>query len=227
MLVVFDIDDTLIDHSGAAAQAARLLFEQYRDVLAFASSEAFAEAWITASNRHFAAYNAGECSYQEQRRRRIRSFFGADLDDQAADDLFAVYLVGYERSWALFPDVLPCLDALRGIPLAALSNNDSGPTRLKLVRTGIADRFLDVITPDVAGVSKPDAGIFQALCARLDVDPAACIYVGDQLVSDAQAAQAAGWRGIWLDRAGARNGDHGLTVIPDLAALADALAGVL
>lgn len=219
MLVVFDVDDTLVDHSGAASQAALLLIRRYGAILPYTEDE-FVGLWHAAADRHFAAYNAGECSYQEQRRRRIRDFFGGDLTDQEADSLFAVYLAGYERFWALFPDVLPCLDALDGRRLAIISNNHSEPTRLKLARTGIEQRFEDLVTPDVAGVSKPDAGIFDTLCARRGVDPAACVYVGDKLESDAGAAQAAGWRGIWLDRGGTGTppGD-GITTIHDLGAL--------
>ena len=224
MLVVFDVDDTLVDHSGAASQAALLLIRRYGAVLPYADDE-FVGLWHDAADRHFAAYNAGECSYQEQRRRRIRDFFGGDLTDQEADNLFAVYLVGYERFWALFRDVLPCLDALDGRRLAIISNNHSEPTRLKLARTGIEQRFEDVVTPDVAGVSKPDAGIFDATCARLDVEPAACVYVGDKLDSDARAAQAAGWRGIWLDRSGTGTPlSDGIMAIHDLTALPHVLS---
>jgi putative hydrolase of the HAD superfamily len=220
LVIFFDVDDTLIDHSGAERKAAWSFYQHIRDHLDGLDGETFYTRWHAAAQRHFATYNAGEISYQEQRRRRIREFFGAGLSDPAADDLFKVYLVSYEASWALFPDALPCLDALRDQPLGIISNNGSEATRRKLRRMQIEDRFADVVTPDTMGVSKPDRRIFEAACARLDVSPGAAMYVGDQLTSDARAALEAGLTGVWLNRQREdESGADGLIVIHDLRAL--------
>jgi putative hydrolase of the HAD superfamily len=220
LVIFFDVDDTLIDHSSAERDAALLFYRRFRDRLDGLDGETFYTLWHAAAQRHFATYNAGEISYQEQRRRRIREFFGAALSDQAADDLFSVYLVSYETSWALFPDALPCLDALRGRRLGIISNNGSEATRLKLRRMRIEDRFADVVTPDTIGVSKPDRRIFEAACARLDISPNGAMYVGDQLTSDARAALEAGLAGVWLNRQREdESGADGLIVIHDLREL--------
>lgn len=225
MPVLFDVDDTLVDHLGAERKAAVALLRRFSDRLAYSDDE-FVALWHGAAERHFAAFNAGLCSYQEQRRRRIREFFGADLSDQAADERFADYHGAYEQSWTLFPDVLPCLDALAGETLAVVSNNGTDATRQKLDAVGIADRFVEIVTPENAGVSKPDPRIFQTACARLGVSPAACLYVGDLLDKDARAAQSAGLTGVWLNRnpahAGADPGD--VRAIHDLRELCDLLA---
>jgi len=55
-------------------------------------------------------------------RARVRIAFGrSDLDDEIADQIFAEFLQGYELRWTLFADTLPCLERLRGKPLAGLS----------------------------------------------------------------------------------------------------------
>jgi putative hydrolase of the HAD superfamily len=226
MVVFFDVDDTLVDHSGAERTAALLFYHHFLEALPGLDAESFYTGWHAAAERHFASYNAGECSYQEQRRRRIREFFGPLLSNQEADDLFRVYLVGYEENWALFPDVLPCLDALADQTLAVISNNSTDATRYKLQRVGIVTRFAEVITPETVGVSKPDPRIFAAACARLDTPPARCLYVGDRLENDARAASAAGLIGVWINRTDerARNTD-GITMIHDLRHLPRVLAG--
>jgi putative hydrolase of the HAD superfamily len=219
LIIFFDVDDTLIDHRGAERSAAALFYRHFRDTWAGLDEESFYIGWHDAAERHFAAYNAGECSYQDQRRRRIREFFGSTLSDREADDRFAVYLTGYEAHWALFPDVLPCLDMLGGQTLGIISNNGLEATRLKLDRVQIADRFADVVTPDAIGISKPDRRIFEAACTRLNAPPAACMYVGDMLEKDACAASAAGLTGVWINRSG-ENGPaletEGIIVIHDL-----------
>lgn len=203
MPVFFDVDDTLLDHHGAAEQGARALYRRCAHRLIAPLPEAeFLARWHQAAERHFAAYAAGECSYQEQRRRRIRDLFGAELDDEEADALFAVFLAEYERGWALFPDVLPCLDALQGETLGVISNNATSATLAKLRATGIADRFAVIMTVDLAGVGKPDPAIFLAACAQTGAAPSQCIYVGDKYDTDALAAQQAGLIGVWLNRRG-------------------------
>ncbi len=204
MPVFFDVDDTLIDHRGAAEKGARALYRHHADRLAVAlAEEEFLARWHESAERHFAAFAAGECSYQEQRRRRIRDLFGTWLGDAEADALFAVFLAEYQRNWALFPDVLPCLDALQGEVLGVISNNATAATLGKLRATGIAGRFAVIMTVDVAGVGKPDPAIFQAACAQAGAPPAQCLYVGDKLNTDALAAQRAGLIGVWLNRRGA------------------------
>jgi putative hydrolase of the HAD superfamily len=221
MPVLFDVDDTLIDHSGAERTAALHFLRRFSTMLPYAEEEFFS-LWHRATERHFASFNAGECSYQEQRRRRIREFFGPSMDDSSADKLFEVYHMAYRQNWRVFPDVLPCLDALAGETLGIISNNSTEATLTKLKHTGLLERFTEVTTPDDAGASKPDARMFQAACARLGTLPERCLYVGDRLESDARAARDARLIGVWLDRAG--DGDlagdaEGIVVIGDLREL--------
>lgn len=218
MPVFFDVDDTLIDHHRAAEEGARMLYRRHADRLAIALAEdEFLARWHQAAERHFAAYAAGECSYQEQRRRRIRDLFGARLSDEEADALFAVFLAEYERGWALFPDVLPCLDELQGEMLGVISNNATAATVNKLRATGIANRFAVIMTVDVAGVGKPDPAIFLAACAQANVAPSQCLYIGDKYETDALAAQQAGLIGVWLNRRGETV--NGGPALPQIASL--------
>ncbi|MBN1562597.1 MAG: HAD family hydrolase [Anaerolineae bacterium] len=223
MFIVFDIDDTLIDHASAEHQAARLFWRRYAATLPQTEVE-FPQAWHDAAEFHFGAFLRGECVYQEQRRRRIRTFFGDALSDAEADAIFNIYAAGYESSWQLFPDVLPCLDGLRehDHTLSIISNNGQTQSREKLDHMGLLDRFVDVVTPDMAGVSKPDPGIFALAGERLKADPQQCVYVGDKLTSDARGAAGAGWRGVWVNRNGADSaGVNDVIVIDDLRALVD------
>lgn len=103
--------------------------------------------------------------------------------------------------WRLYPDVLPCLEALarRGIPAAVVSNWDS---RLHPVLhgLGIAGRMRFVLTSAEFGAEKPDPSIFREAAARLGLDPARVLHVGDSLVEDVGGARAAGLQALWLRR---------------------------
>jgi putative hydrolase of the HAD superfamily len=200
LVIFFDVDDTLVDHSSAERDAALLFYQRVRDQLDGMDGDTFYACWHAAAERHFATYNAGEISYQEQRRRRIREFLGAGLSDHDADELFDLYLANYEARWTLFPDVLPCLDGLKDRTLGIISNNGIDATRSKLRRMQIIDRFADVVTPETVRASKPDPRIFEVACARLKVRPGESVYVGDKLITDARAAAGVGLTGVWLNR---------------------------
>ncbi|WP_052709490.1 HAD family hydrolase [Streptomyces sp. NRRL S-495] len=55
------------------------------------------------------------------------------------------YLRPFAESWQCYPDVLPCLDALRRLPrgprLAVLTNGDPGQQRVKGARFGLLEHF--------------------------------------------------------------------------------------
>ncbi len=198
-MIFFDVDDTLLDNATAQRQAARKFARHFYDVLGI-DADAFVVQWHDVIARHYVRYLAGEISFQEQRRGRIREFFGPQLSDLEADDLFEVYLTYYEESWALFPDVVPALNSLADFKLGVITNGNPRQQRKKLQRFGIRDYFAVVITPEDAGVSKPHPQIFAHACECVGVCSADCLYVGDQLETDAQAARSAGLVSVWLNR---------------------------
>ena len=74
MLVCFDLDDTLLDHSGAEKAAALHFGEVFRERLS-EFGEAFTGVWQAAAEKHMEVFLRGEISFQEQRRRRMRELF--------------------------------------------------------------------------------------------------------------------------------------------------------
>jgi len=136
MLILFDIDDTLLDHSGAGRSAAIALHETTGVLMAV---EEFVSRWAAALERHFGRYLAGEITYQGQRRARVREVVDPALPDEAADQLFSRYLAAYEAAWSLFPDVRSCLDQLSPHHLGVISNGQAQQQRKNLMHTGIAD----------------------------------------------------------------------------------------
>jgi len=153
-------------------------------------------------------YLAGQCSFAEHHRRRLRSFLPmlgepvpkspGLLDAWIAER----YLTVFEESWRCYPDVQPCLETLKRLPrgprLAVLTNGDPEQQRAKLARFGLLEYFEAVLTPTELGAAKPVA--YATACRRMRTDPAQAVNVGDMLESDVNAAALAGLTGIWLDR---------------------------
>lgn len=217
-MLFFDLDDTLVDDSGAAAAAVRALYIAYRDRIQD-SLEAFTLRWRLAGRVAFTAYLEGHVSYREQGMVRVRTAFGCPLTDVEADGIFEAYLDYYDANLRVFPDVMPLLRALGDRPLGIITNGAPGRQKAKLARVGLQGRFDPVVTAGEVSIRKPDTRLFRVACARAGVAPAETIHVGNNLAHDAQAARAAGLRGVWLNRNGATSDPPFAPQIRDLREL--------
>lgn len=224
MLVLFDIDDTLIDHASAMTAGVASLYAAIRPA---APLPVFLADWRDALSQHFPRYLSGELTYQGQRRARVRQTVSMSLTDDQADELFTAYSRAYEAHWALFPDVLSCLDRLEEHRLGIISNGNGAEQRSKLDRTGIAGRFEGIHISSECGQPKPAAEIFHRACRVAAVGPEDAVYVGDAYETDALGARAAGLHAVWLDRNQMRRKDHIPPVIGGLGELPDLLRALI
>jgi putative hydrolase of the HAD superfamily len=198
--VFFDLDETLLDDTGAKRAYLPQLFVAWRNRLPHSYESDFDDAWRTALELHFERHLRGELTYVEQRRERIRDVFRARLSDDVCDALTQEFLRLYEANWRLFDDVIPVLDALRHRPLGIITNGLEQQQRQKLEALGILGRFSVIVTSDGSGMSKPDPGIFHYAAQAIGVSPATCVHVGDDWDKDVGGALAAGFRPIWIVR---------------------------
>jgi len=203
--VLWDIDDTLFDYSGAERDGALAHFEAEGLLPAHGGPERALGLWREVMERHYARFLAGELTFAEQRRERARDFLGREMDDAAADEWFGRYREHFEAArWSAFADVLPALDTLAaaGYRHGALSNSSAVQQEPKLHQIGLRDRLEVLLCSAELGHAKPAPQAFLAACAALALPPHEVAYVGDQPDTDARGADAAGLCGIWLDRAG-------------------------
>lgn len=114
----------------------------------------------------------------------------------------------YERfrnlgSYRLHPDAMPALERLQtaDLILGLISNFEDWLEQL--LEELEVHHFFDVtVISGIEGVEKPDRRIFNVALERAGVDAAHSVYVGDNPIFDAQAAQDAGMIPILIDRRG-------------------------
>ncbi|HWB71886.1 MAG TPA: HAD-IA family hydrolase [Egibacteraceae bacterium] len=124
------------------------------------------------------------------------------------------------------PGAAECLTRLReaGIRVGVVSNAD-GRVEGALARAGLAELLEVIVDSGVVGVAKPDPAIFHHALGPLGVAPADAWYLGDTVVYDAAAADAAGLTSWLIDHRGLHTVRHPRRV-RSLAEFADAaLAG--
>ncbi len=203
--VGFDLDDTILDHRGAASAGIAALLKQQGWV--YEGVTELGKEWQRLEQLHFAEYVAGNLTLIQQRRARMRNFLAmveVEAHDAELDDLFREFLSHYANSWVAFSDVRPTLENLNhlGFRLAVLTNGQQEQQEAKLASMGFLGMFDSVLAIGTLTAPKPDARAFLELSSALGCAPEQVVYVGDDPLWDAIAATKAGLHGVWLNRAG-------------------------
>lgn len=204
--LLLDLDDTLVDHRGAADRGLRSWLTGLGLAETPSELETHVERWFALEARHYERAQRRELTYTEQRRVRIRAFLpGWDLaDDALADDVFAGFLGCYQAAWRAFDDAADTIERALGAGLAVgvLTNGQLAIQTEKLRRTGLLRADVPVFASSDLPAAKPDRRAYLAACSALGVAPEATLMVGDSLRHDVLGAQQAGLRALLLDRPG-------------------------
>jgi putative hydrolase of the HAD superfamily len=134
-------------------------------------------------------------------------------------------------AWYVYPDVLPCLDAMCdvGLRLCVISNFVWGGTEL-IHDLDLARHFEALVISARVGFQKPNEGIFRHALELMNADPARSWHVGDSYEADIRGARRAGIHGVMIAREVSdtafmrqQHDDPDLVVVTDLMELLDLL----
>jgi putative hydrolase of the HAD superfamily len=228
--VLFDLDDTLLDYTGAVeacwTAACAHGVRAGVDPGALADKVHEVRRWFWADpERH-----------RRERTSMVRAW--TKIADRALADLGAAspalaatiaedFASRRERGARLFDDARPCLDALRGrrIPLGLVTNGDAAMQRAKLARHQLEHDFDVVVIEGEFGTGKPDPRVYRHALEALGIQASDTVMIGDNYEWDVAGALAVGIGGIFIDRAGkgvpAKTTVRPTRVIDTLALLSD------
>jgi putative hydrolase of the HAD superfamily len=102
--------------------------------------------------------------------------------------------------WALYEDVLPCLDAVRTHARLAVISNFDGRLRTILDNLGVSGYFEHLFISSEVGAEKPSGEIFRHAIKTMGERPNACLHVGDDEERDGHGASSAGLSTYLVDR---------------------------
>jgi HAD superfamily hydrolase (TIGR01549 family) len=187
----------------------------------------YARSWMTALRESGAEFTDEEfdreyadarAAQSESFRRRLTTRF------LGSDDGISEVEARAARYWAyppasLYPDVVPCLEALDGRFRLGVIANQPSSVRRAMERDGLT-RFFEVWgVSDDLGLQKPDPKLFTHVLSTAGVEPARTAMIGDRLDYDVRPAKETGMRAVWVLRGEAP--DH-----PTASQLAEADAAV-
>ncbi len=185
MLIIFDLDNTLIDRDTAFVICLKEIFLH--------------------QGCNLQAFDIENIKIQDDSGRNDRM----ELCDYLARNYPALGLSS-DEIWGCFqglPDHVSRNDSVNTLlyclsqryTLCLLSNGSSSMQRRKLAKAGIEDMFEGVFISGELGISKPNINIFKHVLAEYDVMADACIMVGDDVLRDIEPAKQVGMHSIWIN----------------------------
>jgi putative hydrolase of the HAD superfamily len=205
-LVLFDVDYTLLEPGDVfAAEGYHAIGERYGLTLDTSRwREAERAAYATVKRRREelgVAHDDG--AYAAIANAVIDALGGGPPDAVAACAGAIVAEWVRVENFALYDDVLPCLERLRaaGVRLGLVSNTSRDLDEI-VTAFALAD-YVEVAVASVEiGLAKPSPAIFGAALERAGVGAGDAVMVGDSVEDDVKGALACGMGAVLLDRAG-------------------------
>jgi putative hydrolase of the HAD superfamily len=123
-----------------------------------------------------------------------------NIHDDALSEALAHRYLSERRLYPRYPEIDELLKALSNYKLGIVTNGVPDLQREKLEGFGLLDRFQTAVISGELDTGKPERGIFEHICNMLEVEPSACVMVGDNPERDVAGAIAAGMKSVWVER---------------------------
>jgi HAD superfamily hydrolase (TIGR01549 family) len=201
--VLFDLDDTLFDHTRALTEGLRTL-RRAEPALRRRPFVDLVERYEQLLDRIQPGPPPAPSTHAEARALRfaaLAAWLGVSAGAATAERWSSDYREAYQANRHPVPGVTELLRRLsRQVTLGIVTNNHTAEQEEKLEVLGLGRWFDFMITSESCGLSKPDPRIYRLALERAAVAPAEAVMVGDNWVSDVEGALAAGIPPVWLNR---------------------------
>lgn len=196
--IYFDLDNTLIDHTDAEAEAHQIIHSQFPEL-----QEVLIEDWLNTykSINHalWNSYQKGDVDrYELQRTRFKASMDQLGIPSERSEEIGSEYMEAYRTCWKWIDGAEDALAKVaESYPVGFITNGFSETQQKKFEYLNL-NRFssLFIISEDV-GVMKPHPKVFDVATDRSSVARDRIVYVGDSYSSDIIGGRNAGWITAW------------------------------
>lgn len=201
--IFFDIDDTLLNHSGAKNKAAKDLRKKHYPNITL---KKFSLIWSQFTKKNWLLYEQKQLTFEEQGARRVTDVwktFGRSISAKEADKIFAEYLSLYQKHWRPFPHALNTLKKLHAcsFSLGILSNGQIKQQKDKLKHLKIYPYLNEklIIISEEVDLAKPGSEIFLHAQNLAGVKPKEILFIGNSLHDDIEPGKKIGWNVLFFD----------------------------
>jgi HAD superfamily hydrolase (TIGR01509 family) len=202
-VVLFDMDDTVFDHSLTCRDALAALRRETGHFRARSLVETWREYDRLLDLTHTDVMLGRRTSddVRTERFLRLAEWAGRPVDAPTAREFSRTYRAHYQRLRRPVPGAPEILQRLRGrTRLGIVTNNTRREQEEKLEYLGLTRSVDFLVTSEEVGVAKPDPAIFRVALERAEARPAEAVMIGDSWGSDVLGARAAGIPAVWFNR---------------------------
>jgi putative hydrolase of the HAD superfamily len=191
--VLFDLDETLIQRHAAIRNFIASQFSRFAEPLNPLTAAQYAATFLDLEDD-------GRADKAVVYPALVSSLGIANV---SSDVLLADYRARYPSFAVLNPGAAQTLQSLRahGLKLGVVTNGNGVVQNGKIDTIGLRPLLDCIVISELVGLRKPEAAIFNLAASHLGIEPAACVYVGDNPEIDVMGALGAGLVAIWF-RAG-------------------------
>jgi putative hydrolase of the HAD superfamily len=221
--IFFDLDHTIWDFDKNAEETLHELYIIHKlNDIGLTSADVFIETYTLNNHRLWREYHLGNITKETLREARFKQTF---LDMGVHPDVIPN---GFEDEYVklcptktnLFPNAHETLEYLQSkYTLHLISNGFKESQDIKINGTGIGKYFTHVIISEIAGVNKPDPGIFQFAIDAAGTTKHESLMIGDSLEADVLGALNFGMDAIFFNPLNTPKPDEVKIQISDLKEL--------
>ncbi|MFC5599118.1 HAD family hydrolase [Deinococcus cellulosilyticus] len=199
-VVFFDLDDTLLDHTGTSQKALQHVFgEQLAEnrtsleVLERMNSDLYDTLMVDVLAKKYDIHHA-----RAERFRRMFEACGDSCTLERGHAAFGLYRSRFDAERTLIPGALEVLQALGQVTEVGIITNQ--PHKF--------DRDVELLqnlprhwfVSGEVGLRKPDPALFKLAVHTVGCTPSEAVMVGDLWDKDVEGARNAGLRPVWINR---------------------------
>ena len=200
-VILWDVDDTLLDFHAAEREAIKKLFVQFG--LGECTDEML-KKYSAINKTYWKRLELGELTKPQILIGRFKDFFESEgLDAGLAQEFNEAYQVSLSDTIVYRDDSLEIIKSLRGkVKQYAVSNGTVIAQTKKLRVSGLGELMDGVFLSEQLGVEKPNVEFFDKVFAAIgQTDKSEIMIVGDSLSSDIKGGNNAGIKTCWYNQA--------------------------
>lgn len=193
--ILFDLDDTLMDHTGASIKG----LDAWCVELGLPTGQY--KRWSNLEHKWGRRYERGDLSHPQQRRERAKEFTGQlHLSDEEATELYAGFIRGYQAHWAAFQNAIPTIhSALEAGKKVGILTNGARDMQEGKVRAGdLVIEGVELIPLVDYDAPKPRPRAYSLGCEKIGTSPQRTALIGDNWLNDVEGARQAGLTGVYF-----------------------------
>ncbi|SJZ98505.1 2-haloacid dehalogenase [Pilibacter termitis] len=200
-ILLFDVDNTLLDFDLAEKNALCAIYEKYgidvNDEALFVFSEVNKHLWLQNER--------GEIERSELFAKRFPQVFeklGISYDFDKNHDIDTEYRTFLSQNHALVDGALEMLNHLQqqSAQMYIVTNGTPSVSRPRIEGAGLSNFFQDIFISEEIGANKPDKRFFDFVFSKIPpVEKKEVFIIGDSLSSDILGGKNAGITTIWYN----------------------------